>query len=441
MFCYETSAWCDTLLLYRENVVTDKRAVVGWVIYDFAAVIFAMNIAGLYFPLWVVEDADGRDAHVAIALSAAMAIILVAAPILGSFADRSGRRVLMLGITTLACVFSTALLGHGGLIVSLAIFALANALNGCGLVFYDALLPVVSTEETRGRVSGYGIAAGFGGAVLGVGIGALILAGDAGAKPLVFKVTAAMFLLAALPCLFWVRDPATTEREPRPPLVQDLRLTLALCRGLPGVSRFLLGRVLYTDAANTIFAFMSVYSVKEVGFSEAKTQFVLLLGILGGPIGALLAGRAADHAGPRASLRRILWLWVGVLTLCAAIPALGLPDNLFWIVAPLGGVAFGGTSAADRALLLALTPVEHAGRFFGVFAMTGRFSAIIGPLLWALTVDLLDLGRPAAVLTLAVLVLATLYVYRVLPPGAASGQSIRDGRVGVGDLAGLATES
>jgi MFS-type transporter involved in bile tolerance (Atg22 family) len=85
--------------------------------------------------------------------------------------------------------------------------------------------------------------------------------------------------------------------------------------------------------------------------------------------------------------------------------------------------------------------VEHAGRFFGVFAMTGRFSAIIGPLLWALTVDLLDLGRPAAVLTLAVLVLATLYVYRVLPPGAASGQSIRDGRVGVGDLAGLATES
>jgi MFS transporter, UMF1 family len=420
--------------------MANKRAVIGWVIYDFAAVIFAMNIAGLYFPLWVVEDADGRDAHVAIALSAAMAIVLVAAPILGSFADRSGRRVLMLGVTTVACVLFTFLLGHGGLTVALIIFAIANALNGCGLVFYDALLPVVSTDETRGRVSGYGIAAGFGGAVLGVGVGALILAGDAAVKPLVFKVTAVMFLIAALPCLLWVREPAKAAHAPRPPLIQDLRLTLDLCRRLPGVSRFLLGRVLYTDAANTIFAFMSVYSVKEVGFSEARTQLVLLLGILGGPIGALMAGRAADQVGPRAALRRILWLWVGVLTLCAAIPALGLPDNLFWIVAPLGGVAFGGTSATDRTLLLAQTPPEHSGRFFGVFAMTGRFSAIIGPLLWALTVDLLDLGRPAAVLTLAALVLATLYVFRTLPPGRVPGLRIRTGRRGVGELSGMPVE-
>ena len=37
-----------------------NRSIVGWVFYDFAAVVFAMNVAGLYFPLWVVEDAGGR---------------------------------------------------------------------------------------------------------------------------------------------------------------------------------------------------------------------------------------------------------------------------------------------------------------------------------------------------------------------------------------------
>src|SRR5690349_7394147 len=200
-----------------------------------------MNVAGLYFPLWVVEDADGRDAHVAVALSAAMAIILVAAPLLGSFADRSGRRVLMLGLSTLACALCTALLGMGGLVVSLAIFAIANALNGCGLVFYDALLPVVSTEENRGYISGYGVGAGFGGAILGVLVGALILAGDTGAKPTVFKVTAVMFLLAALPCLLWVRDPVRSSPVPRSSLRDDLRLTIGLCRALPGVKTFLGG--------------------------------------------------------------------------------------------------------------------------------------------------------------------------------------------------------
>ena len=284
-----------------------NRSVLGWVIYDFAAVVFAMNVAGLYFPLWVVEDAGGRDAHVAVALSAAMAIVLVAAPLLGSFADRSGHRVLMLGYSTAACALCTLFLGHGGLIVALIVFAIANALNGCGLVFYDALLPVVSTNANRGRISGYGIGAGFGGA------------------------------------------------------------------------------------------------------------------ILGGPIGAIAAGRASDRIGPRATIVRVLWLWVGVLTLCASIPAFGLPRELFWIVAPLGGVAFGGTGAADRALLLAITPPEHAGRFFSVFAMVGRFSAIIGPLIWALTVDVLRLGRPIAVATLAVMVLTTLYVFRGLPDSLANG--------------------
>jgi MFS transporter, UMF1 family len=411
--------------------VTNQRSVFGWILYDFATVIFAMNIAGLYFPLWVVKDADGRDAHVAIALSAAMAIILVAAPLLGSYADRSGRRVFMLGVSTIACALCTAVLGVGGLVVSLAVFAIANALNGCGLVFYDALLPVVSTEENRGRISGYGVGAGFGGAILGVLVGALILAGNTTAKPTVFKVTAIMFLLAAVPCLLWVREPVRSRPVVRSSLRDDLRLTVGLCRALPGVTTFLAGRVLYTDAANTIFAFMSVYSVKEVGFSETQTQFVLLLGILGGPIGAIAAGRASDRIGPRAALIRILWLWVGVLTLCACIPALGLPRELFWIVAPLGGVAFGGTSAADRALLLALTPPEHAGRFFGVFAMTGRFSAIIGPLLWAVTVDVLKLGRPAAVATLVLMVLATLYVFRDLPESLAADvqMRLRDGMV------------
>ena len=95
----------------------------------------------------------------------------------------------MLGLSTLACALCTAMLGHGGLIVALIVFALAIALNGCGLIFYDALLPVVSTPVNRGRISGYGVGAGFGGAVLGVLVGAIILSTNSDTKPTVFKVS------------------------------------------------------------------------------------------------------------------------------------------------------------------------------------------------------------------------------------------------------------
>ena len=376
---------------------------------------FAINVAGLYFPLWVVEDAGGRDSHVAIALSSAMLIILISAPILGSFADRSGKRVLMLGWTTAICAGMAMLIGHGGLTASLIIFALASAANGCGLIFYDALLPVVSTESDRGRISGFGIGAGFVGSIVGISTGAAILALAPDGKPLVFKATALLFVLGALPCLLWVREPPKAAIAARPRLRDDLRWTWHLTREVAGMRRFLAGRVFYTDATNTIFAFMSVYAVKEVGFSETETQLVLLSGIVAGPAGALIAGRATDRIGPQATIKRLLWLWLAVLGLSATIPLAGLPRDLFWAVAPLAGFAFGGTSTVDRALLLALAPAEHAGRFFGVFAMVGRLSAVFGPLLWALIVDLLDLGRPAAVLSLALMVIIARIVFRGLP--------------------------
>jgi UMF1 family MFS transporter len=395
---------------------SDRRAVVGWVLYDLATVVFAINIVSLYFPLWVVDDAGGRDAHVGVANGLAMALVFFAAPILGLFADRTGRRLPYLAAATLACAACTAALGHGGLWPALVLFTLANAINSAGLVFYDALLPVVSADANRGRVSGYGTAAGFAGALLGIAAGGAVLAVAPHAKPTVFALTAVLFLLGSLPCLLWVREPPPAAALPFRPALRaaagDLRGAIVHARRLPGMARFLVGRVFYTDAANTIFAFMGIYATREVGFSDAQAQLVLASGILTGPLGALWAGRSADRIGPKRTLDRLLALWAVVLSLCAAIPALGLPRGLFWLVAPLGGIAFGGTGTADRALLFRLAPPAHAGRFCGLFATVGRFSAVLGPLLWAAEVDGVGWGRPAAVATLAAMALVSFALFR-----------------------------
>jgi len=382
-----------------------RRAVRGWVTYDFANVIFSMNIASLYFPLWVVKNAGGSDGQYGVASAASMLVVFLLAPIIGTMMDRTGRRLPVLMTSTILCCAFTVGLGYGGLWVALAVFALANATFGCGLVAYDALLPLVSTPETRGRVGGNGIAAGFGGALVGIIVGLAILTFDASAKPAVFKATALLFLLGSIPCFLWVKEPKTANRiglrQAISETKHELRGTVARARGYPGVSRFLIGRVFYTDAANTIFAFMGVYAAKEVGFSDLQAQLVLLSGVLTGPAGAIAAGRSADRIGPKTTLDRLLLLWMAVLAACALIPLLGLPSWLFWFVTPFGGIAFGGTSATDRALLLRITPPQHTGHFVGLFNMVGRFSAILGPLVWAVEVGWLGWGRPAAVATLA----------------------------------------
>ena len=88
----------------------------------------------------------------------------------------------------------------------------------------------------------------------------------------------------------------------------------------------------------------------------------------------------------------------------AAIAYFDLPRGLFWAVAVLAGFALGGTWTADRPFMLRLTPPAQLGQFYGLYSMVGRFAAVLGPVSWALIVDGLGLGRPAAVLTLAVFI-------------------------------------
>ncbi len=183
-----------------------KRAVLSWALYDLANTIFSMNIVSLYFSLWVVNEMGGSDANYGNANSISMALMFFTAAILGALSDQAGRRKPFLIITTLLCVSFTALLGTGGLAISLVFFVVANYLFQGGLIFYDSLLPVVSTEENRGRVGGFGVGLGYMGSFIGVGSGLLLLSriGYTG----IFRLSALLFLLFALPCFFFVKEPA-----------------------------------------------------------------------------------------------------------------------------------------------------------------------------------------------------------------------------------------
>ena len=395
-----------------------RRAVAAWALYELALVLFSLNVVSLYFPLWVVDDMGASDGAYALANAGAMALLLVAAPLLGALSDQAPRRMPFLVAATLVCSAATALLGTGGLVVSLLCFVVATAAQQAAAIFSDALLPSVSTPATRGRVGGLGVAVGYLGAVVGVGVGLAVLAADDSAKPLVFKLTALLVLLFALPCFRWVPEQGRAGPAPAAGVavrgaLAALRQTAARARRHPDLARFLVGRVFYSDAANTLTAFMAIYATEEVGFSDAETQLLLLAGIIAGVAGGLLCGRLVDRIGAKRALDRLLGLWAVVFLASAAIPALGLPRGLFWPVALLAGFSLGGAWAADRPLMLRLSPPRHLGQFYGLYAMAGRFAAVLGPLLWAAIVDGLGWGRPAAVLSLA---LMTAVAFAILRP-------------------------
>jgi UMF1 family MFS transporter len=233
-------------------------------------------------------------------------------------------------------------------------------------------------------------------------------------------LTAIGFFLLALPCFLWVK-----ERPRLTPLVAPLALargamrdiseTARRARDYPDLVRFLIGRAFYAEAANTIGIFMAVYLTVQLGFSSSEKDQLLLTAIIAAVAGGFFWGRVVDRIGPRDSLMRVLAVWSVALTLIAATGFLLLPNAALWFIAPLAGFALGGTWAADRPLMLGLAPPEYLGQFYGLYALAGRFAALVGPIVWWLVVDVLGLGRPTALLVLLGFVLVAMVILRPLP--------------------------
>ncbi|MDP9357931.1 MAG: hypothetical protein M3R02_22135, partial [Chloroflexota bacterium] len=177
------------------EVGIDRRAVASWALYDLANTLFSLTIVSLHFSLWVVDDRGGRDGDYLIANSISMALMFLSAPLLGALSDQVPRRMPFLALSTVVCCCFTALLGMGGLALSLVFFVIANYFFQAGLIFYDTLLPSVSTEANRGRIGGLGVGVGYGGSLIGVVLGLAVLAVDPNGRPLIFKLTALLFLL------------------------------------------------------------------------------------------------------------------------------------------------------------------------------------------------------------------------------------------------------
>ena len=407
-----------------------RRAVWSWILYDLANTIFSMGVVSTYFSLWIRDEvgADRADFTYGVITAISMGIIFVISPLLGAMTDRARRRMPFLVVSTLLCVGLTAMLARSGYWVTMIAFVLANAAYQAGLQFYDALLPEVTTEENRGRISGIGVGIGYLGSYFAVGIGFLPQSED---KPFLFTAIAIAFLLFAIPCFLFVKERGNPNPRPVFNLAmvkESTRETLRTLRGgqeYPGLIRFLVGRVFYTDAINTVISVMTLYTVNVAvrsGVSadegETKAKLVMLGAISFAVLGGFFWGYLVDRIGPKRTLDFVLWLWVATFAGAAAVGLLGLPWQTLFVIASMAGVALGGIWSADRPLMLRLTPPHRIGEFYGLYGMVGRFSNITGPVIWAFVAWLCigklgmspDKGQAIGVLVL----LSFIFVARVI---------------------------
>jgi MFS transporter, UMF1 family len=378
------------------------------VLYDLANTIFALGVIGLYVPAWLT--AEGLpDSSLAITEALAGAAVIFLAPWAGARTDHLGPRLPALAWTTALAIGATALLDTFSPTITLVILGFGLIGLNIGSALYDSLLDQVSLPADRGRISGLGVGVGYVGSFIGLGLGILAFeVFDLGYRG-TFRLLALGFLIFSIPIFLWVKERRPTQPGPPPSVtgvVKGLIESWRRASQFPGVVRFLLGRFLYTDAINTLIGgFLAIFVLRELELDESAVTRLLGLAIATAIVGGLGGGRLVTRFGPLTVLRAVLLVWAGAIA-TGVLAAVTNATALIWVVGAVGGAALGATWTADRVAMLELSPHRHLGEFYGLYATVGRFATILGPLVWALVVDLLAWGRSAAMLALAGFVLS-----------------------------------
>jgi UMF1 family MFS transporter len=426
-----------------KTVATDRKERFSWYLYDFANTSFTVLIVTALFPLYFEELATSfigvhaAQAFWGFAGSITMFVVAIISPVLGAIADYSGaKKKFLVAFTTLCIIFNAMLfittmeappiLGIPIWVWAWVFFILANIGFEGALPFYDAWLPEISDEETIGRISGYGYAAGYVGAMLTVVIAlvSVIFLGTASTIP--FLLSALFFLIFAIPSIWGLknRPPTTFPEEEGANLAEvgyyRLRRTLWEIKTYQGVPLFMVAFFLFSDAISTVIYYAAVFGKTVYGFSTELTLVFFAVVQLSAIPGAFIFGYIADKIGTKKTLIITLFLWV--ITLIIAF--LGTEQIVWWIVGMIAGVGMGSSQSTARSMYGQFIPEEKRTEMFGLLAFTGRFAAILGPfvfglmLIWgeAMGFDIALSNRYAMLSVLLFFVIALIILFKVKQP-------------------------
>lgn len=378
------------------SLTQSGRSVEGlsWALYDFANTIYSYAIVSYAMGLWAVDRLGAQTGQLwfGVAFAVSIGLNAIVSPVLGAISDRAGRRLPFLLVFTALCVGGTAVIafvpagGVGTAFVGLTLFAISNFAYQAALIYYDATLATVSRIDSRGRMSGIGVAVGYLGTIF---IALLILLLGSEASPVTFLLAAGMFALFSIPIFAFVHE--RTESSHRITARQilsswaQLGTTIRDAREVPGLPRFLVGRFFYTDPVNTVIVVMSVFATQAIGMTAGQANLVLLSLTVAAVIASFLWGNLVERIGPKRTLMMVLGTWVVGLF----IGGIYLSVPTFLIAGVLLGAALGGVWTSDRVFMLRLSPPDKVGEFFGLYGLAGKFSAVTGPLLYGAIVALL----------------------------------------------------
>ena len=396
-----------------------RARVVAWALWDCGATglnaIVVTFVFSVYLTGSVGSDLPGDTtpaSWLGRALTVAGLVVALLAPATGIWVDAPHRRRRVLAVMTGAAVVLTSAMSlirddHRYLLPGLVLLAGTAACNEIATVPYNAMLRQLSSPETSGRISGLGLAMGYGGSVVLLLLAYVgFIAGDGDRRGLldipaedgqnvraVMLLTAAWFVLFALPVFVLV---------PRVPAVDPIeRVTLfgayrklwdairSEWRRDHNVVYYLLASAVFRDGLAGVFAFGAVLGVNAYGVSEADVLLFGMSACVIAAFGSIVGGLLDDRLGSKPVIVGSLLCLIAV-----GLTMLSLSGPLaFWVCGLLLCLFIGPTLSSARTMMLRISAEGKEGVAFGLYTTTGRAVSFIAPWLFFTFIDAFGADR------------------------------------------------
>ena len=375
----------------------NKRAVWSWAFYDWANSAYSTTVMAGFFPLFFKEYwADPHNPsqstfYLGMANSIASMVVAALAPLLGSVADQGSAKKKFLTFFAFLGVIMTGglwMVAQGNWQMAVLFYVIATIGFSSGIVFYDALLPGLASEERVDAVSSLGFGLGY----LGGGLLFLVnvfmylkpeifgIPDGSTAIKLSFLSVAVWWAVFTIPLILFVPEPKNYENIDFNNAIRmgwvQLVQTFKEIRNMKVVGTFLLAYWFYIDGVDTIIRMAVDYGMSLNFPGESLIIALLIVQFVAFPA-ALIYGWLASKIGAKTGIM------VGI-TAYSFITLLGYFMTEAWhfyVLAILIGLFMGGIQALSRSLYTRIIPPDKSAEFFGFYNMLGKFAAIIGPAL------------------------------------------------------------
>ncbi|HEX6981720.1 MAG TPA: MFS transporter [Balneolaceae bacterium] len=373
---------------------------ISWAFYDWANSGFFAVIQTFVFATYFLTSVAPNDALGSVqwgnTIGAAGLLIAVCAPFIGAIADQLGRRKPWIACFSLLCILATGMLwfvepDQQFTTLALVLIFLATAGSEFAIIFYNAMLPNLASEERMGRWSGWSWGLGYAGGLACLVV-ALFVFVDVNNPPFgldkataehiraTFVLVAVWYLIFAIPMFLFTGDRARTNLKLSEAIKsgwKQLKTSVQNVKKYRSIVRFLIARMIFIDALATVFAFGGIYAAGTFGL-EARD--VLLFGIglnLTAGIGAVAFSWMDDRMGSRSTM---LYSLAGLIFTTSAV-LLVTSLTWFWVFGLTLGLFVGPVQAASRTYMARVSPPELQNQMFGLMALSGKVTAFLGPLL------------------------------------------------------------